>query len=54
MKCNNPDYTTGILLAKDLNSNIYILDLYEFQLESKNLINEIISTAVCDKSYVQY
>ena len=43
-----------MLLAKDLNGNIYILDSYEFQLESRNLINEIINTAARDKSDVQY
>ena len=42
------------MLAKDLNGNIYILDSYEFQLESRNLINEIINTAARDKSDVQY
>ena len=30
------------------------MDSYEFQLESRNLINEIVNTAACDKSYVQY
>ena len=38
LKGNNPDYTAGVLLAKDINVNIYILDSYEFQLESRNLI----------------
>jgi predicted phage terminase large subunit-like protein len=42
------------MLAKDLNGNIYILDSYEFQLESRNLINEILNTAARDKSDVQY
>ena len=54
LKGNDPDYTAGVLLAKDLNGNIYILDSYEFQLESRNLINEIINTAAHDKSDVQY
>ena len=54
LKGNNSDYTAGVLLAKDLNGNIYILDSYEFQLESRNLINEIINTAAHDKSDVQY
>ena len=54
LKGNDPDYTAGVLLAKDLNDNIYILDSYEFQLESRNLINEIINTAARDKSDVQY
>ena len=43
-----------MLLAKDINGNIYILDSYEFQLESRNLINEILNTAARDKSDVQY
>ena len=30
------------------------MDSYEFQLESRNLINEIINTAARDKSDVQY
>ena len=30
------------------------MDSYEFQLESMNLINEIINTAAHDKSDVQY
>ena len=54
LKCSDPDFTAGVLLAKDLNGNIYILDSYEFQLESRNLINEIINTAARDKSDVQY
>ena len=54
MKKSDPDFTAGVLLAKDLNGNIYILDSYEFQLESRNLINEIINTAARDKSDVQY
>ena len=33
LKCSDPDFTAGVLLAKDLNGNIYILDSYEFQLE---------------------
>ena len=41
---SDPDYTAGVLLAKDLNGNIYILDSYEFQLDSRNLINEILNT----------
>ena len=41
-------------MAKDINGNIYILDSYEFQLESRNLINEIINTAARDKHDVQY
>ena len=44
----------GVLLAKDLNGNIYILDSYEFQLDSRNLVNEIVNTAPRDKSDVQY
>ena len=36
------------------NDNIYIIDSYEFQLESRNLINEILNTAARDKSDVQY
>ena len=43
-----------MLLAKDITGNIYILDSYEFQLESGNFINEIINTAARDKSDVQY
>ena len=54
LRGSDPDYTAGVLLAKDLNGNIYILDSYEFQLESRNLINEIINTAARDKSDVQY
>jgi predicted phage terminase large subunit-like protein len=54
LKNNDPDYTAGVLLAKDLTGNIYILDSYEFQLESRNLINEIVNTAARDKSDVQY
>ena len=54
LKNSDPDYTAGVLLAKDLNGNIYILDSYEFQLESRNLINEILNTAARDKSDVQY
>ena len=50
----DPDFTAGVLLAKDLNANIYILDSYEFQLESRNLINEKLNTAARDKSDVQY
>ena len=46
LKCSDPDFTAGVLLAKDLNGNIYILDSYEFQLESRNLAR--------DKSDVQY
>ena len=34
LKCSDPDFTAGVLLAKDLNGNIYILDSYEFQLKS--------------------
>lgn len=30
------------------------MDSYEFQLESRNLINEIINTAARDKSDMQY
>ena len=40
--------------AKDLSGNIHILDSYEFQLESRNLINEILDTAARDKSDVLY
>ena len=54
MKDNDLDYTAGVLLAKDLNGNIYIVDSYEFQLESRNLINEIINTAARDKADIQY
>lgn len=54
LKGSDPDYTAGVLLAKDINGNIYIVDSYEFQLESRNLINEILNTAACDKSDVQY
>ena len=54
LKGSDPDYTAGVMLAKDLSGNIYILDSYEFQLESRNLINEIINTAARDKSDVQY
>ena len=54
LKGSDPDYTAGVLLAKDLSGNIYILDSYEFQLESRNLINEILNTAARDKSDVQY
>lgn len=54
LKGNNLDYTVGVFLAKDLNGNIYILESYEFQLESRNLINEIINTVARDKSDVQY
>lgn len=54
LRGSDPDYTAGVLLAKDLNGNIYILDSYEFQLESRNLINEILNTAARDKSDVQY
>ena len=54
LRRSDPDYTAGVLLAKDLNGNIYILDSYEFQLESRNLINEILNTAARDKSDVQY
>lgn len=54
LKGSDPDYTAGVLLAKDINGNIYIVDLYEFQLESRNLINEILNTAARDKSDVQY
>ena len=53
LKGNNPDYIVGVLLAKDL-MGIYILDSYEFQLESRNLINELINIAARDKSDVQY
>ena len=54
LKGSDPDFTAGVLLAKDLNGNIYIIDSYEFQLESRNLINEILNTAARDKSDVQY
>ena len=54
LKSSDPDYTAGVMLAKDLNGNIYILDSYEFQLESRNLINEIINTAARDKADIQY
>lgn len=54
LKGSDPDYTAGVLLAKDINGNIYIVDSYEFQLESRNLINEILNTAARDKSEVQY
>lgn len=54
LKGSDPDYTSGVLLAKDINGNIYIVDSYEFQLESRNLINEILNTAARDKSDVQY
>ena len=54
LKGSDPDFTAGVLLAKDLNGNIYIVDSYEFQLESRNLINEILNTAARDKSDVQY
>ena len=54
LKGSDPDYTVGVLLAKDINGNIYIVDSYEFQLESRNLINEILNTAARDKSDVQY
>ena len=54
LRGSDPDYTAGVMLAKDLNGNIYILDSYEFQLESRNLINEILNTAARDKSDVQY
>lgn len=54
LKGSDPDYTAGVLLAKDINGNIYIVDSYEFQLESRNLINEILNTAARDKSDVQY
>ena len=51
---DDPDFTAGVMLAKDLNGNIYILDSYEFQLESRNLINEIVNTAARDKADTQY
>ena len=35
LKGNNPDYAAGVLLSKYFNGNIYILDSYEFQLESE-------------------
>lgn len=54
LKGSDLDYTAGVLLAKDINGNIYIVDSYEFQLESRNLINEILNTAARDKSDVQY
>jgi phage terminase large subunit-like protein len=54
LKGSDQDYTAGVLLAKDINGNIYIVDSYEFQLESRNLINEIPNTAARDKSDVQY
>lgn len=54
LKGSDPDYTAGVLLAKDINCNIYIVDSYEFQLESRNLINEILNTAARDKSDMQY
>lgn len=54
LKGSDPDYTAGVLLTKDINGNIYIVDSYEFQLESRNLINEILNTAARDKSDVQY
>ena len=54
LKGSDPDFAAGVLLAKDINGNIYILDSYEFQLESRNLINEIINIAARDKSDVQY
>lgn len=54
LKGSDPDYTAGVLLAKDINGNIYIVDSYVFQLESRNLINEILNTAARDKSDVQY
>lgn len=54
LKGSDSDYTAGVLLAKDINGNIYIVDSYEFQLESRNLINEILNTAARDKSDVQY
>ena len=54
LKGSDPDYTAGVLLAKDINGNIYIVDSYEFQLESRNLINEILNTAARDKSDGQY
>ncbi len=54
LRNSDPNYTAGVLLAKDLSGNIYILDSYEFQLESRNLINEILNTAARDKSDVQY
>lgn len=54
LKGSDPDYTAGVLLAKDINGNIYIVDSYEFQIESRNLINEIPNTAARDKSDVQY
>lgn len=43
-----------MLLAKDINGNIYILDSYEFQLESRNLMNEIINNVACNKVDMQY
>ena len=52
LKGSDSNFTAGVLLAKNLNSNIYLLDSYEFQLESRNLINEILNTASCDKSDV--
>ena len=54
IKNNDPDFTAGVLLAKDLSGNIYITDSYEFQLESRNLINEIINVASRDKADTQY
>lgn len=54
LKGSDLDYTAGVLLAKDINGNIYIVDSYEFQLESRNLINEILNTAARDKSDMQY
>lgn len=54
LKGSDSDYTAGVLLAKDINGNIYIVDSYEFQLKSRNLINEFINTAARDKSDVQY
>ncbi len=52
LKGSDPDFIAGVLLAKDLSGNIYILDSYEFQLESRNLINEILNTTARDKSDV--
>ncbi len=54
LECNNSDYTAGVLLAKDSKINIYILDSYEFQLESRNLINEIINNVARNKVDMQY
>lgn len=50
---NNPDFTVGIKLFKDLNNFIYVVDMIRFQESPHNVQSMIKNTAIADGKNVQ-